>query len=119
MARSSAARDGRLDAVFAALADRTRRRLLSRLARGPASVGELAEPFAMSLPAVSKHLVVLERAGLLKRERDGRVHRCRLEALPLEAAGEFIARYRGFWEGQLEQLARFVEEESEWPKKRR
>jgi DNA-binding transcriptional ArsR family regulator len=118
MSRTNAARDDRLDAVFAALSDRTRRRLLARLARGPASVGELAAPFAMSLPAVSKHLRVLEDAGLLARERDGRVHRCRLEGRPLEAAGDFFARYRGFWEEQLELLARFVEEE-EWPKKRR
>jgi DNA-binding transcriptional ArsR family regulator len=110
--RTSAARtfdDERLDAVFSALADPTRRRILARLAHGPASVNEIAEPFAMTLPAVSKHLRVLERAGLMTSERDGWYRRCRLEGAPLETASEFLACYRPFWESTLEQLARYVE----------
>ncbi len=98
-----------LDAVFAALSDPTRRQILARLSEGEATVGELAEPFSISLPAISKHLRVLERAGLLRRERDGRVHRCSLDGRPLEAADQFITRYRVFWESSLEELARFVE----------
>ena len=85
-----------LDATFAALADPTRRAILARLALGETSVGELATPFAMSLPAVSKHLGVLEGAGLLTRERDGRVRRCRLEPGPLHSAADWIAQYRRF-----------------------
>jgi DNA-binding transcriptional ArsR family regulator len=103
------AAEARLDAVFSALADPTRRRILLRLSQGDASVGELAEPFRMSLPGVSTHLRVLERAGLLRRERDGRVHPCRLDAAPLEAADEFITRYRTFWDQTLEGLARYLE----------
>jgi DNA-binding transcriptional ArsR family regulator len=106
---STAARESKLDAVFSALADPTRRRILARLARGPASVTELAEPFDMTLPAVSKHLRVLERAGLMLRERDGWYHRCRLDARPLEGAVSFLARYRPFWEGTLDSLAEYVE----------
>jgi DNA-binding transcriptional ArsR family regulator len=110
MSRSSAAaKDDRLDAVFSALGDPTRRGILSRLATGPASVSELAEPFAMTLPAVSKHLRVLERAGLMRRERDGWYHRCHLEAGPLENAASFLARYQPFWERTLDELARYVE----------
>lgn len=101
--------DERLDAVFSALADPTRRRILARLARGSASVNELADPFAMTLPAVSKHLRVLERAGLLRRERDGWYHRCHLESRPLEDASKFLACYQPFWETTLDQLARYVE----------
>ena len=92
--RIGSARDARLDAVFSALGDSTRRRILARLARGPASVTELAAPFAMTLPAVSKHLRVLERAGLMRRERDGWYHRCHLETQPLESAAAFLAKYR-------------------------
>lgn len=99
----------RLTAVFSALADPTRRRILTRLTRSPASVGEVARPLAMSLPAVSKHLDVLEAAGLLRRERDGRVQRCHLEASPFEDAALFIERYRRFWDDKLERLARYVE----------
>ena len=101
-----------LDHTFAALADPTRRALLARLARGAASVTALAAPFRMSLPAVSKHLSVLERAGLIARSREGRVHRLRLEAAPLREAGEWIVFYRRFWEGQLDALARYLEETS-------
>lgn len=98
-----------LDATFGALADPTRRAILARLARGEAMVTELAEPFAMSLPAISKHLRVLESAGLLRREIDGRVHRCRLHAEPMKDAVAWIEHYRGFWEAQFDSLARFLE----------
>src|SRR4051794_18589837 len=97
-----------LDATFAALADPTRRAILARLARGDASVMELAEPFAMSQPAISKHLKVLERAGLISRGRDAQRRPCRLEPSPLRGAGEWLERYREFWEagfdGVLEDL---------------
>jgi DNA-binding transcriptional ArsR family regulator len=102
-------RDERLDAVFHALADGTRRRLVDRLARGPRSVGELAEPFAISLAAVSKHLDVLEDAGIVRRERDGRFQRCTLVPDGFDAARDFIDHYRAFWEGTLDGLADFVE----------
>jgi DNA-binding transcriptional ArsR family regulator len=99
----------KLDRVFSALADQTRRGLLSRLAEKPATVTELAAPWKMSLPAVSKHIRVLERAGLVTRTVDGRVHRCSLSAVPLRDAELFIARYRSFWEETLDSLARYVE----------
>jgi DNA-binding transcriptional ArsR family regulator len=89
--------DAALDAIFSALSDRTRRRILARLSDGAATVGQLAAPFSMSLPAVSKHIRILEDAGLLRRERDGWYQRCRLQGKPLEAAREFIDRYRTFW----------------------
>jgi DNA-binding transcriptional ArsR family regulator len=98
-----------LDRVFRALGDRTRRALLAQLARGPAPITELAAPHAMSLPAVSKHVRVLERAGLVARAVDGRVHRCSLDAVPLRDAAAWIDEYRGFWEGALEALAEYVE----------
>src|SRR5436309_13961498 len=107
---ATSTRDARLDAVFSALADPTRRRLLGRLSRGTASIGELAAPFSMTLPAVSKHLRVLERAGLVRRAREGWYHRCRLETRPLESAMTFLARYRPFWESTLDELARYVED---------
>jgi DNA-binding transcriptional ArsR family regulator len=103
--------DDRLDLVFRALADPTRRALLGSLAQGPAKVTDLAEPFRMSLPAVSKHLKVLERAGLLVRAVDGRVHRCSLSAQPLWEAEQWLSRYRPFWEQTLDALARYVEED--------
>ena len=110
MSRRSAVKiDDRLDAVFSALADPTRRRILVRLARGEASITELAEPFDMTLPAVSKHLRVLEHAGLVRRERDGWYHRCHLEARPLGEAASFLERWRPFWDRTLDQLARHVE----------
>lgn len=99
-----------LDTTFAALADPTRRAILARLAEGEASVTELAGPFRISLPAVSKHLRVLERAGLLARERDGRVHRCHLVTEPLKDAAEWIARYQRFWEERLDALAEYLDE---------
>ena len=101
-----------MDRTFAALADPTRRAILSRLSQGDASVGELAAPFDVSLPAVSKHLRVLERAGLLEQQRDGRVRRCRLVAQPLEAASQWVNRYRVFWESQLDALAQYLENPS-------
>jgi DNA-binding transcriptional ArsR family regulator len=100
----------RLSEVFGALADPTRRAILARLALGETSVGELAEPFEMSLPAVSKHLGVLETAGLVQREKQGRVRRCQLDGRPLEAAAGWIADYRQFWEARLDSLARYLEE---------
>ncbi|MEQ9643095.1 MAG: metalloregulator ArsR/SmtB family transcription factor [Alphaproteobacteria bacterium] len=99
----------RLSAVFGALADPTRRAIMARLASGEATVSELAEPFAMSLPAVSKHLGVLEQAGLLVRERDGRVRRCRMEAAPLRQAAHWLEQYRDFWEGSFASLAAYLE----------
>ncbi len=99
----------RLDLVFTALANRTRRDLLARLGRAPAKITDLAVPYEMSLPAVSKHLRVLERAGLVRRAVDGRVHRCSLDTAPLQEAERWLAHYRVFWDGTLEALARHVE----------
>ena len=93
-----------LDEVFGALSDPTRRQILTTLAKGERTVSELAEPFQMSLPAISKHLGVLERAGLINRERQGRVRRCSLEPEPLADALEWIAAYGRFWEERLESL---------------
>jgi DNA-binding transcriptional ArsR family regulator len=98
-----------LDAIFAALSDPTRRRILDLLTRAELCVTDLAKPFSISLPAISKHLRVLEKAGLIKRERDGRVHRLRLEAKPMRDAAAWIERYRGFWEGQFDALADYLE----------
>jgi DNA-binding transcriptional ArsR family regulator len=93
-----------LDATFAALADPTRRAILARLASGEASVGELAEPFEMSQPAISKHLKVLERAGLISRGRDAQRRPRRLEAQPLAEATGWLETYRQFWEGNYQRL---------------
>ncbi len=97
-------RSDRLDVVFAALADPTRRAILARLASGEASVTVRAKPVAMSQPAISKHLKVLERAGLISRGRDAQRRPCRIEAKPLADANLWLARYRQFWEGNLERL---------------
>jgi DNA-binding transcriptional ArsR family regulator len=94
----------RLDATFAALADPTRRAILARLAKGDASVLELAEPFEMSQPAISKHLKVLERAGLISRGRDAQRRPCTLEAAPLRDATAYLERYRDLWEARFERL---------------
>jgi len=94
----------RLDATFAALADPTRRAILARLASGDASVTELAQPFAMSQPAISKHLKVLERAGLISRSRDAQRRPCRIEGKALEEASDWLERYRTIWEGNFERL---------------
>jgi DNA-binding transcriptional ArsR family regulator len=106
-------RDDTLDRVFGALADPTRRAILDRLTGGEATVGELAEPFAMSRPAISKHLDVLERAGLVHRVPDGRINRCVMDGEPLRDASAWVERYRRYWEGQLEALARYLEPEEE------
>jgi DNA-binding transcriptional ArsR family regulator len=100
----------RLNATFLALADPTRRAILARLALGEASVNELAEPFDMSQPAVSKHLKMLERAGLVTRGRDAQRRPCRLEAQPLEAAYVWIERYRQLWDMNFERLDTLLEE---------
>jgi DNA-binding transcriptional ArsR family regulator len=97
-----------LNAVFSALADPTRRAILDRLARGEAQVTELAEPHDMSLPAVSKHLKVLEEAGLVVREKDGRVHRMNLNSKPMKDAAAWLERYRAFWEGKFDALEKFL-----------
>ena len=93
-----------LDRTFAALADPTRRRILEHLAQGDRCVTDLARPHRMSLPAVSKHLRVLERAGLIRRQRHGRVHQLKLEAKPMKDAQQWIERYRRFWEENLDRL---------------
>src|SRR6201987_2817844 len=104
-----------LDATFAALADPTRRAILARLALGEASVAELAEPFAMSQPAISKHLKVLERAGLISRGRDAQRRPRRLEAQPLAEASEWLERYREFWEGNFKRLDALLHELQDKP----
>ena len=99
-----------LDKTFAALADPTRRAILTRLAQGDTSVTELAAPFDISLPAISKHLRVLEKAGLLVQEKEGRIRRCHLVAEPLKEAAGWIARYHEFWEEQFGALADYLSE---------
>lgn len=100
----------RLNATFLALADPTRRAILARLALGEASVNELAEPFDMSQPAISKHLKMLERAGLVSRGRDAQRRPCRIEAQPLEAAYLWIERYRQMWDMSFERLDTLLDE---------
>ena len=100
----------RLDATFMALADPTRRAILARLADGEASVNELAQPFAMSQPAISKHLKVLERAGLISRGRDAQRRPCRIEAAALAEANGWIERYRALWEGNYQRLDTLLDE---------
>lgn len=98
-----------LDATFRALSDPTRRAILERLSEGEATVGELAAPFDVSRPAISKHLRVLERAGLVDRTRDGRTSRCALDARPMREAADWVATYREFWEAELDALASYFE----------
>ena len=98
-----------LDAVFGALSDPTRRRILELLARTECCVTDLAKPFSISLPAISKHLRVLENADLIKRERNGRVHRLHLSAKPMSEASEWNEQYREFWEVQLDALSHYLE----------
>jgi DNA-binding transcriptional ArsR family regulator len=102
-----------LDLTFSALSDPTRRAIISRLAEGEMSIVELASPFDMSLPAVSKHIRVLEKAGLLTREKQGRVQYCRLNAAPMRAATNWLAFYQKFGDSRLESLADFLEENPE------
>ena len=99
-----------LSTVFAALADPTRRAILARVAQGEASVTELAKPFKMSLPAVSKHLKVLERAGLIARSREAQWRPCRLEAKPLQEVADWVGEYRQFWEQRLDRLEDYLRE---------
>jgi DNA-binding transcriptional ArsR family regulator len=108
----------RLDNVFAALADPTRRAILKRLARGEATVTELAEPFAMTQPAISKHLKVLERAELITRGRDAQRRPCRLRAKPMEEANRWLEGYRRFWEESFARLDDLLEEMKAEEKKR-
>jgi DNA-binding transcriptional ArsR family regulator len=98
----------RLSATFGALADPTRRAILDRLASGETTVTELAKPFKMSLPAISKHLHVLERAGLIARGREAQWRPCRLQAGPLKDVADWIKRYRGLWEDSLDRLEEYL-----------
>jgi len=98
----------KLDTTFSALSDPTRRSILHRLAKGERSVTELAEPFDVSLPAISKHLRVLEEAGLLVQEKEGRIRRCQLSAAPLKDAARWIERYRRFWEESFDRLDKYL-----------
>ena len=100
----------RLSTTFAALADPTRRAILARLAAGEASVTELGEPFAMSLPAISKHLKVLEKAGLIARAREAQWRPCRLEARPLKDAAQWLEHYRHFWDDSFDRLDEYLGE---------
>jgi DNA-binding transcriptional ArsR family regulator len=113
-----------LNHTFAALADPTRRAIVSRLAGGGAAVSDLAMPFDMSLPAISKHLRVLQDAGLLRKTKQGRQQICSLDSRRLEHASEWLARYREYWEGQLDRFAAHVEsehkqEEERWQQQKR
>jgi len=101
-----------LDHTFAALSDPTRRAILMRLASGPVSVGDLAKPFRMSLPAVSKHLRVLTQAGLLIQEKKGRIRHCNLVARPMQDAAEWIQFYRKFWDARLDALDHYLQQPS-------
>lgn len=118
----------KLDATFKALADPTRRAILENLARGQASVSQLAAPHRMSLPAIMKHLRVLEAAGLLQHRKLGRSRRCRLSARPLQQAESWLSRYRVFWNRQFDSLDRYLmqeqsqddpsQEKKTWPKRK-
>jgi DNA-binding transcriptional ArsR family regulator len=99
-----------LDAVFAALSDPTRRAILERLTRGNVTVTGLAEPFDMSLPAVSKHLSVLEGAGLIVKEKDGRTYHCQLNSKPMKDAAAWLERYRRFWESKFDALEQYLKD---------
>jgi DNA-binding transcriptional ArsR family regulator len=98
-----------LSTTLAALADPTRRAILARLAQGETAVGELAKPFDMTLPAISKHLKVLERAGLIARSRQAQRRPCRLEAAPLREVSEWVANYRAFWDQRLDRLEAYLQ----------
>ncbi|MGA9885768.1 MAG: metalloregulator ArsR/SmtB family transcription factor [Candidatus Acidiferrales bacterium] len=106
-----------LSATFAALADPTRRAILARLSRGEASVTELAEPFAMSLPAVSKHLKVLKRAGLIARSREAQWRPCRIQARPLKNVADWVEHYRRFWTDSFDRLDEYLHDMKESEKK--
>lgn len=115
---------GSLDTTFGALADPTRRAILSTLMLGHASISELAKPHRMSLPAVLKHVRVLERAGLVSQSKNGRTRFCQLAAEPLEQAENWISQYRAFWEGTFDSLERYLaeqkaKEDQKWPRRNR
>ena len=112
-------RPDRLDATFAALADPTRRAILARLARSDASVLELAEPFAMTQPAISKHLKVLERAGLISRGREAQRRPCRIDGRPLAEADQWLRKYRQTWERSFERLDALLDELKNNPRQTR
>lgn len=116
MVQQDASQD-RLDATFSALADPTRRAILARLASGETSVSELAEPFEMSLPAISKHLKVLQRAGLIERGREAQWRPCRLAAGPLKDASDWLDHYRRFWEEAFDRLEDYLRELKDAQKK--
>jgi DNA-binding transcriptional ArsR family regulator len=115
----SQANSARLDATFAALADPTRRAILAKLASGEASVNDLVKPFNMSQPAISKHLRVLERAGLISRGRDAQRRPRRIEAQPLAEASDWLENYRKFWEGSFQKLDALLDELKHWTKTRK
>lgn len=102
--------DAALDAAFGALADRTRRRMLLRLAQGPATVGELGRPFDITKGAVTKHIKVLERSGFLTRDVQGRVHRCEIDPIPLDRAERWVAQVRKYWEARFDDLADYLDD---------
>lgn len=108
--------DARLDAVFHALGDVTRRRMLRTLAQGERTVGQLAEPFQMSLAAASKHVKALEGAGLIRREVRGRIHICRLDAGPLSTANEWLRHYEQFWNARLDRLEELLRKDARPPR---
>ncbi len=112
LSSSKTHQESNLDLVFRALGDQTRRALLARLSDGSAMVTELAEPFDMSLPAVGKHLRVLERAGLITRKIDGRVHRCALSAQPLKRADDWLQHYEQFWSESLNSLSDYLQRDT-------
>jgi DNA-binding transcriptional ArsR family regulator len=111
--------EDRLDRTFAALADPTRRAILARLAAGEATVMELAAPFDMSQPAITKHLKVLERAGLISRSRDAQWRPCRLDPRPLKEAADWLERYRAFWEESFDRLEEYLHELQDKPMPRK
>ncbi len=116
-----------LDCTFGALADPTRRAILATLSLGQASISELAKPHRMSLPAVMKHVHVLERAGLVSQKKIGRTRHCQLTAKPLQGAEQWISQYRAFWQGTLDSLERYLsetgasdtQEDQKWPRRNR
>ncbi len=102
-----------LDSIFMALADATRRSILTRLMRGEATVGQLAEPFHISLPAISKHLKILEQSGLILRRKEGRVQKCELRGEAFKEASEWVEKYRIFWESQFDELGKYLDSQKE------
>jgi len=116
--RQNLGQDVRMDAVFAALSYSTRRGMLNRLSKGPASIGELGRPYSISKPAITKHVKVLERAGLLHRHKDGRVHRCAMNPEPMADVVDWIEKTRDFWEQSLDALGQYLQQTDTKPKER-